>query len=50
MCSHVFYFLKIYFKMYFVYVFWPCGMWDLSSQTRDRTLAHVQGKWGNPNH
>ena len=25
--------------MFYVLVFWPWGMWDLSSQTRDRTLT-----------
>ena len=37
-------------KMFFlVFLPTPCGMWDLSSQTRDRTLATCSGAQ-NPDH
>lgn len=31
------------------YIFWPPGMWDLSSPTRDRTHTPHTGRWS-PNH
>ena len=34
---------------FYVLVFWPQGMWDLSSLTRDRTLSPCIGRQS-PNH
>ena len=31
--------------LFYVLVFWPQGMWDLSSPTRDWTLTHCIGRW-----
>ena len=30
--------------LFYVLVFWPQGMWDLSSPTRDRTRTHCVGR------
>ena len=35
--------------LFYVLVFWPRGMWDLSSPTRDQTCTPFIGKW-NLNH
>ena len=35
--------------LFYVLVFWPRGMWDLSSPTRDRTRIPCIVKWS-PNH
>ena len=31
--------------LFYVLVFWPWGMWDLSSLTRDRTCTLCIGRW-----
>ena len=31
--------------LFYVLVFWPRGMWDLSSLTRDRTHTPCTGRW-----
>ena len=28
---------------YFFFTFWPCGLWDLGSLTRDQTHTHGSG-------
>ena len=36
----------LYLFLFYVLVFWPRGMWDLSSSTRDRTLTLCTGRQG----
>ena len=42
-------FVTILLLFFYVLVFWPRGMWDLSSPTRDRTHTRCIGRWS-PNH